>query len=710
INTEPDHTYTFTGAVSFPDGFSIALIPGITGKDNFAVLWQGYMYLEAGKTYSFGTESDDGSYLFIDLNNDGEFSSQECIVNNGGSHGMQAKTGTTSVQASGYYGIAFSLQQGSGGYGIYAKWTEGETTDFNQMQIIDTSSLVDVGWNIPRFSTEDAVIDILGMTLKHVYSVAHREKGKAELEVKIVNRGEGASYVDFYFGYGLETEDGSLPAATLYEADLDAGDTFNIYLTDLEPGTNYVCVYYAANDLEEETIHSVLTISTPDIKTIKPDGSGDYATLESWWMEARGSTNPEQWAKVYSGGSAGSLNWSRMTNTTLTAKEHPRIYAAEGHRHEGRIPDDPDTVARTGRIQMPANDYYDLNGLYMCNTNDQPLHIGSDGHTTDITARIKNCLIRRTTTNNSEGGAIAIQIYFQRLISLVNNIVIVDGEFKGVSGQAVIDAAHGNNPFRGEIIHNTVITTLPMGGIRSSSTPAQIHNNVVITGGTAFDCNASAASNNAGSDLTASTVLGGTDNLTNVSGYHQFVDINSDWHLKANSLLRDAAFELVKEDAVGNARPYGNASDIGAMVWYPTEDATFWLQNPITGSEEYTGTNSLTVVEFVAPSGYTHYQITTSDTAPTGGTWHELNNDPPAEVTFDKPLTDGPITLYAWFADSEENIAPEPQSQTFIYTEVMPELNPQDLLYYMSLSRTTIHVAHVDAGSSGGFYGLEDIG
>ncbi len=153
LTATPANTFVYTGSISFTDGFDIALIPGISNKENFAVLWSGYVYLEASQVYSFGTESDDGSYVYIDTNRDGVFATNEQIVNNGGGHGMQVRTGRMSVTASGYYGIAFSLQQGTGGYGLYAKWLKGDTTDFNAMTIIDTSAAFELdGRSVPLFS------------------------------------------------------------------------------------------------------------------------------------------------------------------------------------------------------------------------------------------------------------------------------------------------------------------------------------------------------------------------------------------------------------------------------------------------------------------------------------------------------------------------------------------------------------------------------
>lgn len=103
-------------------------------------------------------------------------------------------------------------------------------------------------------------VERLHVTLKRKYAAPH----KAALEASVLTCGEGASSVDYYFGCGLESEDGTLPAATCYTNGLVAGDVFDILLSGLQPGTNYVCVYHAVNDLGEETIPRTLSFATAD--------------------------------------------------------------------------------------------------------------------------------------------------------------------------------------------------------------------------------------------------------------------------------------------------------------------------------------------------------------------------------------------------------------------------------------------------------------
>ena len=67
------------------DQFS--LDPMCAGK--CGMTWQGYLNVDQTTGYQFATESDDGSMLYID---------GQLIVNNGGDHGLQEKSGLVYLQ------------------------------------------------------------------------------------------------------------------------------------------------------------------------------------------------------------------------------------------------------------------------------------------------------------------------------------------------------------------------------------------------------------------------------------------------------------------------------------------------------------------------------------------------------------------------------------------------------------------------------------
>jgi len=79
---------------------------------NFVVRWSGVVKIATAGKYTFITESDDGSRLFID---------GKQVVDNGGSHGMEKKSGEVELTA-GDHAILIEYFQGGGGGGCKAFW------------------------------------------------------------------------------------------------------------------------------------------------------------------------------------------------------------------------------------------------------------------------------------------------------------------------------------------------------------------------------------------------------------------------------------------------------------------------------------------------------------------------------------------------------------------------------------------------------------
>jgi len=74
---------------------------------HFSIEWLGYFYTQNyGGSWTFSTNSDDGSFLFID---------DKVIVNNSGDHGMRIRSGSITLLANSYYPIRIQFGQ-LGGY------------------------------------------------------------------------------------------------------------------------------------------------------------------------------------------------------------------------------------------------------------------------------------------------------------------------------------------------------------------------------------------------------------------------------------------------------------------------------------------------------------------------------------------------------------------------------------------------------------------
>lgn len=81
-------------------------------QNNIETLTTGKLTISSGGDYTFGTRSDDGSVLYIDLNNDSVFDpASEMVVNNNNFQGYTNRVGNRNL-AAGTYNIAIGFYQG----------------------------------------------------------------------------------------------------------------------------------------------------------------------------------------------------------------------------------------------------------------------------------------------------------------------------------------------------------------------------------------------------------------------------------------------------------------------------------------------------------------------------------------------------------------------------------------------------------------------
>ena len=123
------------------DGF--ATLPGSPGPDNFSILWEGWFdVLAAGGhgTYTFGTSSDDGSVIYMDLNGNGSFADAgEYIVNNNYYQGDTARTGEVTLNTDSVH-MVIGYYEGGGGYDMRAAWKKGTGYGFDALTLINGTS------------------------------------------------------------------------------------------------------------------------------------------------------------------------------------------------------------------------------------------------------------------------------------------------------------------------------------------------------------------------------------------------------------------------------------------------------------------------------------------------------------------------------------------------------------------------------------------
>jgi hypothetical protein len=115
-------------------GFAGSL-PGLTRDEEFSVVWEGWLDVtkEGLGFYTFGTHSDDGSVIYLDLDGNGSFDDPgELIVDNNGYHGMDIRTGTVDLQMDSVR-IVIGFFEAGGGEGMEARFAKGADQPFESL-------------------------------------------------------------------------------------------------------------------------------------------------------------------------------------------------------------------------------------------------------------------------------------------------------------------------------------------------------------------------------------------------------------------------------------------------------------------------------------------------------------------------------------------------------------------------------------------------
>jgi hypothetical protein len=89
--------------------------PNSDDGSNFSVQWLGYFKPTTTETYTFYTNSDDASYMWIGANAVSGFTTANATVTNGGLHGNVERSGTAVLTAGIYYPIRMQFGEQGGG-------------------------------------------------------------------------------------------------------------------------------------------------------------------------------------------------------------------------------------------------------------------------------------------------------------------------------------------------------------------------------------------------------------------------------------------------------------------------------------------------------------------------------------------------------------------------------------------------------------------
>ncbi len=139
--TTPTATGTTTATIDYHED-SFNTLPGAPNGENFSILWEGWFDVtkDGQGLYTFGTSSDDGSMLYLDLNNDGDFAdSGELIVSNNEYQGDNSATGEVDLQMASVR-MAIGYFQGGGGRDMRAAFKKGSALDFDALNLINSAS------------------------------------------------------------------------------------------------------------------------------------------------------------------------------------------------------------------------------------------------------------------------------------------------------------------------------------------------------------------------------------------------------------------------------------------------------------------------------------------------------------------------------------------------------------------------------------------
>ncbi len=110
------NTYTYIGRTTNTTNINTGTngLVNINSLDNYSVEWVGYFRANVTGTWTFFTESDDGSYLWLGNTALSGYTTGNALVNNGGIHTLQEASGTISLTTGVYYPIRVRYSDGSG--------------------------------------------------------------------------------------------------------------------------------------------------------------------------------------------------------------------------------------------------------------------------------------------------------------------------------------------------------------------------------------------------------------------------------------------------------------------------------------------------------------------------------------------------------------------------------------------------------------------
>jgi len=193
LTMTPDATNTLDVALQFDDAAALSIRSGgVTGNDNIGAVWFGQINvggpnLPAGDV-SFGTRSDDGSVIWVDLNGNHTFDAGELVVDNKGNHGDRNRVGTANL-AAGAYDVAIGFYEDGSGETMHARYVAGAEGNYDNMTFINPGAGAQAGlWS----AGAPGALNMTGtaVTVIDDSEIEARANPQADLGVLTINAGK----------------------------------------------------------------------------------------------------------------------------------------------------------------------------------------------------------------------------------------------------------------------------------------------------------------------------------------------------------------------------------------------------------------------------------------------------------------------------------------------------------------------------------------
>lgn len=259
----PNATGTSTATIDFHGG--TWALPGSPGGDDFSVLWDGWFDVtKDGKgVYTFGTSSDDGSVVYLDLNDDGDFADPgERIVNNNNFQGDTEATGEVDLQMNSVR-MVIGYYQGGGGYDMRAAFKKGAGLGFGALNLINSST--------DYFFTEDPYAALAVKLTSPENSVALMSGSTLTASANVKDPGAFTHIVTFH----VTPTSPSGPTITM----VDSGSPYTADFPSLADGT-YEIYASVLNSNSQTAISATrtFTVAPAESTTIVLDAAGPATT------------------------------------------------------------------------------------------------------------------------------------------------------------------------------------------------------------------------------------------------------------------------------------------------------------------------------------------------------------------------------------------------------------------------------------------------